>query len=318
MAMTSPPYWGLRRYAAGGIGEERRREDYIQAILAVTNELARVLRPQGSLWLNLGDSYRGKGLQGIPWRVALRMVDEQGWILRNEVIWNKVKGGPDPARDKLRPVHEQLFHFVRQAKGYHYDDAAIRQPPKQARVVSGQAVSATGVSGVRYRRQIEGSTALSEAEKRDALSALEATLAQLAAGEIGDFRMVIRRQQRSTHSDAEQVSGRAKELVQRGFYFLRYNPKGSKIGDVWDVIPEDTQARRGHFAPYPEELCRTPILATCPPGGVVLDPFCGTGTTCKVAMSLGRRSVGIDLSADYLSAAAERCSVFGTHCDLDA
>ncbi|MCB9741572.1 MAG: site-specific DNA-methyltransferase [Alphaproteobacteria bacterium] len=304
--MCSPPYWGLRRYAAGGIGEEPRVEDYIEALLGVFGELRRVLRPTGSFWLNLGDSYQKKGLVGVPWRVAIAMMDRQGWVLRNEVIWHKLKGGPDPAKDKLRGVHEQLFHFVRAPKGYYYDDAAIRQPPAAAREVQGQVVSATGVRGVRYRRQIQRSTALSEAEKQAALEALEATLAELSAGDIADFRMVIRKQQRSTHSDAQAVSGRAKELVRRGFYFLRYHPAGAKIGDVWDIIPEDSQRRRGHFAPYPEALCRTPILATCPPGGLVLDPFCGTGTTCKVAFALGRRSVGIDLSQAYLDDAAAR------------
>jgi site-specific DNA-methyltransferase (adenine-specific) len=119
--------------------------------------------------------------------------------------------------------------------------------------------------------------------------------------------MIIRGQQRATHSDSERVSGRARELKERGFYFLRYHPNGSKPSDVWDIIPEDTQNRMGHFAPYPKDLCRIPILATCPEGGVVLDPFCGTGTTNVVAFELGRKSVGIDVSEDYIEAAKTRC-----------
>ena len=126
-------------------------------------------------------------------------------------------------------------------------------------------------------------------------------------GKLADFRMIIRGQQRTTHSDSEQVSGRARDLVDRGFYFLKYHPNGAKPADVWDILPEDTQKRKLHFAPYPEDLCCIPILATCPEGGVVLDPFCGTGTTNLVALRLGRRSVGIDVSADYLQAAEERC-----------
>ena len=120
--------------------------------------------------------------------------------------------------------------------------------------------------------------------------------------------MVIRGRQRATHSDETAVSGRARELQQRGFYVLRYHPGGSKPGDVWDIMPEDTQGRAGHFAPFPADLCRIPILATCPPGGVVLDPFCGTGTAMLVARQLGRRSVGIDLAEDYLEAARARCA----------
>ena len=107
--------------------------------------------------------------------------------------------------------------------------------------------------------------------------------------------MVLRGTQRATHSDATAVSGRARELRDRGFCLLRYHPGGAKPGDVWDILPEDTQGRGAHFAAFPADLCRIPILATCPPGGVVLDPFCGTGTALVVARELGRRSVGIDL-----------------------
>lgn len=96
-------------------------------------------------------------------------------------------------------------------------------------------------------------------------------------------------------------------MQHRGFYFLRYHPNGSKPGDVWDILPEDTQKRDDHFAPYPEDLCKTPLLATCPEGGLVLDPFCGTGTTMLAAYRLRRRSVGIDVSTEYVRAAQERC-----------
>jgi site-specific DNA-methyltransferase (adenine-specific) len=119
--------------------------------------------------------------------------------------------------------------------------------------------------------------------------------------------MIIRGQQRTTHSDSEKVSGRAKELRDKGFYFLKYHPNGSKPGDVWDIIPEDTQRRGTHFAPYPLDLCRRPLLATCPPGGMVLDPFCGTGTTLLAARNLGLKSVGIDISHHYLQLSQERC-----------
>lgn len=306
-AMTSPPYWGKREYADGGIGLEKHWTEYTANLLAIIAEVHRVLKPTGSFWLNIGDSYLQKNLLGIPWRVAHSMMDEQGWILRNDVIWHKVKGGPDNAKDKLRNTHEHVFHFVKKAKGYFYDDLAVRTPAKKSKVVNGAVVSATGVSGVRYRRQIELSSALSLKEKAAAMAALEDMLAEVAAGRVADFRMVIRKQQRVTHSDSGRVSGRARELEQKGFYFLRYHPNGSKLSDVWDVLPEDTQGRSAHFAPYPQDLCRVPILATCPPGGLVLDPFCGTGTTMLVAQQLGRRSIGIDVSPTYLQLAAARC-----------
>ncbi|WP_392480875.1 DNA-methyltransferase [Nostoc sp. C110] len=306
--ITSPPYWGQRSYINGGIGLEKNWEDYINNLLAIFSEIKRVLKDNGSFWLNIGDVYQRKSMIGIPWRIALAMTDRQGWLLRNSVIWNKVKGAPDNVKDKLRNVYETVFHFVKTDR-YFYDVDAIRSKPRQAKVVNGSVVSATGVSGVRYRRQIELSTALSNSEQANALKALNQILEEVRLGKISDFRMIIRGQQRTTHSDSAKVSGRARELAERGFYFLKYHPNGSKPSDVWDIIPEDTQKRKLHFAPYPEDLCKIPILATCPKGGVVLDPFTGTGTTNLVAFQLERRSIGIDISDEYIVAARKRCGV---------
>ena len=249
--LTSPPYWGKREYASGGIGLEPTYQQFVDNLCAVFLELKRVLKRTGSFWLNLGDTYRNKGLLGIPWRVALELTDRQGWILRDRVIWNKVKGGPDNSNDKLRNMHEDIFHFVKSEREYYFDTAAIRNSPQKAKVVNGAIVSATGVTGVRYKRQIELSTSLSDLEKKNALLGLEQMLDRIRRGEIADFRMIIRGQQRTTHSDSLRVSGRAKELATKGFYFLLYDPGGSKPGDVWEIIPEDTQNRNAHFAPFP-------------------------------------------------------------------
>lgn len=272
--MTSPPYWNKRQYDTTGIGLESQFSDYVVKLLEIFQQVKRVLKPTGSFWLNPGDSYYQKSLLGVPWRIALKMIDEQDWILRNSIVWNKVKGGLNNTQDRLGNVHEDIFHFVKIRKGYYYNADAIRAEPRKAKVVNGSVVSATGVSGVRYKRQIELSTALADNEKKAALSALGQVLEQISNGKIADFRMIIRGQQRTTHSDSEQLSGRAKELKDKGFYFLMYHPDGSKPGDVWDILPEDTQKRGSHFAPYPEDLCKIPILATCPPQGIVLDPFC--------------------------------------------
>jgi DNA modification methylase len=304
--MTSPPYWKKRAYQNGGIGMEATHEQYIAHILNVFQEVKRVLKTSGSLWLNMSDSYCNKGLLGLPWRIAIAMIDQQGWILRNDVIWNKIKG-PDNTRDKLRNTHETIFHFVKQPHGYYYHIDAIRSAPRKASIKNGTIVSATGVTGVRYKRQIELSTSLTTQEKELAFQTLEEELAKVARGEIADFRMVIRNQQRATHSDSEKVSGRAKELVQKGFYVLRYHPKGSKPSDVWDILPEDTHGRTKHYAVYPEDLCKIPLVATCPDDGIALDPFCGSGTTNLVALKLSRKSLGIDIAQEYIDDARERC-----------
>ena len=304
--ITSPPYWGHRQYSGGGIGLENSFNEYVIDLLKITEELYRVLKPSGSFWLNIGDTYRNKRLLGIPWRVSLKMMDEQNWILRNSVIWNKHKGGLDSSKDKLRNIHENIFHFVKDEKKYYYDTSKIRANARKTVVKNGAVVSATGVSGIRYKRQIELSTALSDIEKKNAFEALSIVLERIKNNEIADFRMIIRGQQRTTHSDSEKVSGRAKELAQKGFYFLFYHPDGTLPGDVWEIIPEDTQKRKEHYAVYPEDLCKIPILATCPNDGIVLDPFSGSGTTSLVALKHNRKSIGIDISEEYIEFSKER------------
>lgn len=308
MVITSPPYWSQRKYSGNSrLGQEATYQEYVDRLLEIFAELPRILRPEGSFWLNLGDTYRDKNLCGIPWRVALALQDA-GWILRNSVIWNKVKGNPCNAKDKLRNMHEPLFHFVRQRE-YYYDLDAIREPPKATTRKNGRIVTATGVSGIRYEQQIRRSQALTEKEREQALLALRETLERVERGELYDFRMVIRGQQRATHSDEADVSGRAEELDKRGFYILPYHPKGPKPGDVWDIIPEDTWRTDHHYALFPEALCEIPVKATCPPGGVVLDPFVGTGTALYVARHFGRRGIGIDISREYLDTAEKRLSM---------
>ncbi len=308
--ITSPPYWGHRQYSGGGIGLEATYIEYINNLTNVTKELHRILKPSGSFWLNIGDTYRNKKLIGVPWRVAIKLMDDQKWILRNSVIWNKHKGGLDSSKDKLRNIHENIFHFVKDEKKYFYDASSIRSEARKSIVKNGSVISATGVSGVRYKRQIELSTALSDDEKKNAFNALNTVLDRIKNNEIADFRMIIRGQQRTTHSDSEKVSGRAKELAQKGFYFLFYHPDGTLPGDVWEIIPEDTQKRKEHYAVYPEDLCKIPILATCPKDGIILDPFSGSGTTSLVAIKHNRKSIGLDISEEYIEFSRERLNEY--------
>ena len=307
--ITSPPYWGQRQYNGGGIGLEKTYNEYISNLMLITKELYRVLKDSGSFWLNIGDTYRNKNLLGIPWRTAIKLVDEQNWIIRNSIIWNKHKGGLASSKDKLRNIHENIFHFVKNKK-YYYETSQIRSDARKSIVKNGSVVSATGVSGVRYKRQIELSTALTNDEKILAFKALQDVLNKVKIGEITDFRMIIRGQQRVTHSDSKIVSGRAGELINKGFYFLFYHPDGTLPSDVWDIIPEDTQKRKEHYAVFPEDICRIPILSTCPKNGVVLDPFSGSGTTSLVAFKEKRKSIGIDISSDYIDISNERINEY--------
>jgi site-specific DNA-methyltransferase (adenine-specific) len=306
--MTSPPYWGVREYEGEStLGNEESAGEFVENLLDVFDELQRVLKPEGSFWLNIGDTYDDKDLAGVPWRTALELKDQQDWILRNDIVWNKVKGNPSSADDRLRVMHEYIFHFV-QEKQYFYDDEAIREDEDfdLSYKENGDVVSPTGVSGARYRRQIKNNDALTEEEKQNALEALEEHLEMLENREIKDFRMVIRDQQRTTHGDTEDLSGRAREKAENGFYFLRYNAKGPMPENIWDIIPEDEHRDDSHCAVYPLDLCEIPIKATCPEDGIVLDPFVGTGTTVVAANRYQRRGIGIDASKEYLETAESR------------
>ena len=301
--ITSPPYWNQRRYDVDAqerrllLGNEPSHREYTSNLVAVFREVRRVLTKGGSLWLNLGDKYVNKNLTGIPWRVAIALQDD-GWILRNDIIWDQMKG-TQSAKDRLRDIHEHVFHFVKHKKYYYAADEIRITPPVRARDRNGAMVSATGVSGKKYREQIANSPDLSPAERGSATQALDAAIEEMRRGEIVDFRMTIRGYQRTFHSDNGSVSGRAKELQAKGHYILKMRSKGHLPSDIWRIVPEDRWRGDAHYAVFPEALLENPIKASCPPGGVVLDPFCGTGSAMIAALNLNRRAIGIEISARY-------------------
>ena len=305
VCVTSPPYWAQRGYdAESGLGQEDSPEAYATHLCEILDGLKHVLKETGSLWLNIGDTYQNKNLSGAPWRVAL-CLGTRGWILRNAVVWDKAKGYPCNAKDKLRNTYEMLFHFVL-SRDYYYDLDAIRNAPGQPSYRNGHIVTPTGVSGTKYREQILTSPSLSSSERKAALKALDEALRKVEAGEMPDFRMIVRGCQRATHSDQPEFSGRAREMAEKGFYVLPYHRAGTKPGDVWKIIPEDEWRTDDHYAVFPTELCEIPVRATCPRGGVLIDPFAGTGTALVAAIREGRRAVGIDTSKRYLKIAEER------------
>ena len=301
--ITSPPYWGMRAYDneddSREIGNENTFEQYVSNLTVIFEEARRVLKDDGSLWLNLGDKYVDKALLGMPWRVAISLMNN-GWIMRNDVIWH------------LFGYNDYPDTYVQKSKKYYYNaDAILIKPSKLPTISNSNTVSSTGVSGKKYRRLIQESTYLTEQEKINALKALDDTLAEIRAGLVNDFRMTIRGAQRAWHSDNAKISGRAKELVNRGYYIMKIHAKGHLPSDVWNIVTEDTWRKDSHCAVYPEELLRIPILATCPEDGIVLDPFNGTGTTVVASLKFGRCAIGIDLSPTYIKTAQERIDNLG-------
>jgi DNA modification methylase len=286
--LTSPPYYGLRDYGVPGqIGLEESPAEYVHVLRAVFDEVRRVLRPDGVLWLNLGDSYSGswgnqghepdrddlhvrvrgrgalpksmrtgsrkpgepgpKNLYGLPWRVALSL-QADGWTLRNAIVWAKPNGMPESVRDRLSCRYEHVFLFSRSSR-YWFDLDAIKVP-------------STG--------QAPGST--------------PAAVAAYAAGT-------------GTVNGARRWGGNSTSTL-IDVHATR-NP-----GDVWEIPTSPYPG--AHFATFPPELARRCVRAGCPMGGTVLDPFCGSGTALMAARQLGRRGIGIDLNPAYLDLAIRR------------
>ena len=308
--VTSPPYWRLRDYDIAPsarqhlIGEEKSAETYVEKIASVFKETLRVIKPEGALWLNLGDKYNDKDMMGIPWLVAFAL-KKQGWILRDDIIWNQRKG-TQSVKDRMRDSYEHLFFFVKNKKYYFNADKIRVKPSGKVSVKDGVIVSATGVTGKKYRTQIETSNHLSQEEKKAALCALNTAIDEMRSGDIVDFRMTIRGVQRTYHSESGKISGRAKELQKRGFFILKMRSQGFLPTNIWDIVPEDEWRKDTHCAVFPKALAEIPIKSTCPPGGVVLDPFCGIGTTVAVALENNCFGVGIDLSESYIKIAEQR------------
>jgi len=309
--VTSPPYYGLRSYKGaetewedwqGQLGLEPSYQMYLNHLLMVTGELKRVLKDTGTLFWNMGDSYAGKmgkrqgwndnkmahtreeavengtsiyldadygniqdkSLMMIPERFAIGMID-QGWILRNKIIWYKRNGIPTSTKDRFGNKWEYVFFFVKSRK-YFFDLDAVRKPLKESSI-----------------RRISQNVQL-----------------QFNTGKVHDF--------------PDDNMSMKKILIHMRQKFGANNTAGVNPGDVIEVpldvddfldIPTKPHAF-AHFAVYPEALIEPLIKAGCPPNGVVLDPFAGSGTTGVVAERLGRNSILIEISSEYVRIISER------------
>lgn len=297
--VTSPPYFGLRDYGEDGqYGLEASPAEYVETMRAVFAEVRRVLADDGTLWLNIGDSYstnlgqgnagpssnleggtrpsfrrdgqsvsplrrRGvgsvppKNMLGIPWRVAFALQDD-GWILRNDIIWNKPNAMPESVTDRLSTRHEHLFMFSKRAR-YWFDLDPIREPLVRPEALDEGLVFGGSNKGAHHR-----------------------TGPGSAARRTGNI-----------YGKSSSVN-----LGTTGARHESADPRGRNPGDVWSVPTQPFS--EAHFAVMPQSLASRAIQAGCKPDGTVLDPFSGSGTTGLAAAKHGRKYVGIDLSADYL------------------
>ncbi len=276
--VTSPPYYGLRDYGVyGQLGLEKSPEEYISKMVEIFREVRRTLKPNGTLWLNLGDSYAGYGkdrvvnckrkeLIGIPWRLALAL-REDGWYLRQDIVWYKPNAMPESVKDRCTKSHEYIFLLTKSDK-YYFDGEAIKEPA--VGFDNSPPAGSRGAARPNSRRR-KGNTK--------------------TFGDGGDY---------TGGRPLENSAG-----VERDSSGNTKNTTGLRNKrDVWSVATQGYS--KFHFATFPEKLIEPCILAGSTEGGVILDPFLGSGTTAVVAERNGRDYIGIELNPDYAELARER------------
>lgn len=303
--VTSPPYWGLRDYGVEGqIGREKSPEEFAAVLVTVFREVRRVLKEQGTLWVNLGDSYasawpcsrvnavgngslengkrenrpsrlpsgtKEKDLIGIPWLVAFALRAD-GWYLRSDIIWAKPNCMPESVTDRPTRSHEYIF-LLSKNRDYFYDADAIRNPPSPELLKQIEE----GYNG-------KATKDFSESGVQDA-SETKSRIIENARKKIDKQRGHSRRH--------DGFNDRWDNLSKEEQMAL-----GSNKRDVWTVAPANY--KDAHFATFPPDLITPCILAGSRAGGTILDPFAGSGTTGQVALEHGRNFVGIELNPSYV------------------
>ena len=277
MCVTSPPYYNLRDYKnVRQIGIEKSVEGFVKNLCDIFDEVRRVLKDEGVCWVNIGDSYRNKALLQVPSRFEIEMV-QRGWHLRNEIIWSKPNPQPISAKDRFWTNHEKFFMFVKNPKKYYFNQPRVPQ------------------AEISIRRMFSKN----HVDKRKDKDTTEKEGFSLSSHRQDEhYKRMRDKMDISKDFDYE-------ELVKSGNIPTR--PKFT----VWDVSSKGYKG--AHFAVYPQELVTDPILSSSPEGGVVLDPFMGSGTTALVAMANSRNFIGFEVNMEYQKLALERIAKAGGH-----
>ena len=297
LVLTSPPYYRQREYNANadGTGQEATPEEYLDGLLETFAEIVRVTKHTGNIVYNLGDKYMNSSLQLLPYRFAMKAVEQCSLLLVNNITW--VKRNPTPRQFKRRLVSstEPFFHFALTRDYYHdrdsfMSDDADKIPPEP-----------TDKLGCKYRPLIDGSD-LTADERRNAHQALDDIVQEVKDGILYGFRMKIR----GVHTDAfgGQKGGRKTEMQSCGFTMIRLH--GNKLKrDVMET-PVASTSGINHPAVFPLDLVKELVKMLCPVGGMVLDPYIGSGTTAAAAMHEGRNYCGIEIEPEYCDIALAR------------
>ena len=272
LCVTSPPYYNLRDYQnAGQIGVENTVDDYVENLCKVFDEVYRVLKPTGSCWVNIADTYDKKRLLQVPSRFEIAMSDRK-WYLRNEVIWNKPNPQPISSKDRFWSNHEKFFWFVKDVKKYYFNREPMMVP--QAEISIRRIFSNNNIK-----------------KRKDANTSQKEGFAISSTSQ--DKHYARMREEMNIEKDFNY-----EELVASGKCPMR--PEFT----VWNV--SSTTYNGAHFAVYPPDLIEKPIKTCCPDDGIVIDPFMGSGTTGEVAVNSNKKYIGFELNPDYAALAEKR------------
>lgn len=295
--ITSPPYWNLRDYQhSDQIGIEASPQAYIEKITEVFMECFRVLRDDGTLWLNLADSYgKGKQLQLIPFRVA-QALQEKGWILRQDIIWAKNKVSPESVKDRCTKSHEYIFLFSKK-KSYFFDFEAIREVSE---TMNRNRRSVWNINP----GQFSGNHFAAFPEKLVVPMILASTSSEGVCDLCG-APMIRKTKKVKLSEPTEQMLRSGSSLDGKYNGVSKGDPKQSKAQN-----PSDLKRRILESMSYRKEFYWIPSCEHIftPSQAVVLDPFFGTGTVGDVAQKLGRQYIGIELNPDTANLAHQRLS----------
>jgi site-specific DNA-methyltransferase (adenine-specific) len=301
LVITSPPYFQQREYDGGGVGNEKKPDEYISALMKIFRECVRVIKPTGSIVFNLGDKYEDSSLLLMPYRFAIAATEQCGVTLVNNVTW--VKSNPTPRQFKRRLVSstEPFFHFVKSQEYKYFLDEFLK--PIEDPKTNGNGNGAGENIGKKYFSLIEQST-LAPKQKEMARNALEEVIEEVRNGEVQGFRMKIR----GIHSEpfGGQDGGRKIQLDKNGFTIIRIY--GNPLKKDVITTPVESLKNCPHPAIYPVKIVDEFIKLLTQKGNVVLDPFVGSGSTAVAAFQNERIYIGFDISEEYCLYAQKRLS----------
>jgi site-specific DNA-methyltransferase (adenine-specific) len=300
VVITSPPYFQQRDYGNGaaGLGNETTETEYLENLLRIFAECARVTKNDGALVFNLGDKYLHGSLSLLPYKFAIQAVERHKLYLINQLTWAKLNPTPRQEKRKLIQATEPFFIFTK-SKDYHFDlDNYLSHLDLLNRNSNGKP---TEQLGKKYLSLIEQAD-LSDEEKQHARAGLNEAVQAIHRGEIAGFRMKIRGLHKLAYGG--QDGGRNNQIRNNGFTIIKITGQRMKK----DIIESPVEMTKDNLQPavYPSYIVQELVKLLSKEGDLILDPFCGSGTTCVVAQTLGRDYLGIEINPEYAALANNR------------